>query len=309
MEKNLELSDASLINQLITILNPAGGNTFFVDGVNGSATNNGLAPDAPLLTIKAALALCADGNKDHIYVLDYPSTGGVSGEDEPIVVNKTWVTIEGIGKEGIGGANETQVGPSGDTAIFDVTANYVTLKHMTLFGGASYGAIVCSGASAHALSVLDCTFTPWGTSGYGIYGRPQPGGNSFPRLIVERCKFGSSAALGVITNNGIYIGLNAGGGLIKDCVFDGITGVAINIGTACGPSLQILNNIIRCGSDAKGKAITIANGSSDNIVDGNHAFFGKDAMSTVPYIDDAGADDNHWGINYYDIRAIMPTTT
>lgn len=277
---------------------PSMGRIFFVDGVDGLDTNNGIDPGTPWKTIEKALDNCLAARNDYIIVLNYPAAGGI--ETEPIVVDKTWVSIVGHGWTG----EKPQIGIAGDTAVFDIQANMVTIRNFRLIGGASDGAIVCSIASAHSCQVLDCEFTPWGTSGYGIYGRPQPGGNSFPRLVVLRCRFGGQP-MGVISNDGIYIGLNSTQGLIQGNLFDGISGIAINCPNGLGPGCQILDNLFILPSDTtRGKAITLGATSSNNIIDGNHAAYLIATPYYNPYVD--VAHSSHWGLNYKGSEPVPP---
>lgn len=284
------------------LINPAGGHIFFVDGVSGDDNNLATDPTCPKLTVKDVLADCVVTNrKDWVIVLDYPYGGGVTGEDEPIVVNKNWVTIMGIGNKG---DHEPLFTPSGDTDMFSIQANYVTLKNLYIAGGATSAAIVAGVVSCHSLAVIDCNIGLFDAQAYGI---EVAGGNSLAHLWVENCRFGRNDSDHF--TYAIYLGGNATSARIQNNVFTGASGPLIFNDIGLGPDCQILNNIFVLRADTKGEAITLDSLSSNNVIDGNHAFFGKDAIGTNPYIDDAGADANHWGLNYMSITATMPTTT
>ena len=73
-------------------------------------------------------------------------------------------------------------------------------------------------------------------------------------------------------------------------------------GTAVG---AILDNTFTCADAATGEAITMIAGTASTTIAGNRAGEGTAAMANVPYRD---LGSNNWGLNYYDIRGIMPVT-
>ena len=60
---------------LVSFIMPNAGDVYYVDGTNGSNSNDGLSRDMPVLTLTYALSLCTAGNEDYIIVLGYPSAG------------------------------------------------------------------------------------------------------------------------------------------------------------------------------------------------------------------------------------------
>lgn len=275
-----------------------GGNIFFVDGVNGDDDYDGLYWTSPKLTIKAATALCVTNRKDVVFILDYPWNDAVAGEDRPIVLDKSWVTYIGVGTEGY---KEPKVGVPGDTAAFSAQgAHRVTLMDLYIGGGVGHGCVEINTYSS-GFQVINCkiaTFAP-DNPAYGIWIL-----DAAPNLVVAGCDF-AGIAQGLIGTNGIEVTANSSQGLVRNCRFNAITGIAINLSAVVGPEFKILDNIFVLPSDTKGKAITMAAGSSDNYADGNHAFSSTIQMTKVPYLD-LGA--SHWGLNYYSVLPIMPVT-
>ncbi len=291
----------------LTDVRPAGGNAFFVDGVNGVATNNGRDPDSPLLTLKSALALCKNGNRDIIYVLDYPWAGGVTDEDEPIVVNKSTVTIVGIG---IGTYNIPVIGASGNTAAISLTAHrvrFIGLEFVT-GAGSSHGCVQID-ATCHGVEFWRCLFerdihAPGSGAQDGILVSP---GFGAPDLRVVGCIFGPG-----LSRDGVRVVTNITRGMIglpgePSNFFDRCPEVGINLGIAAGVTAAgIFDNRFMCYSDVEGKAITIGSLCGGCFIDGNSANFGSSAMTNNPFKDLAGAIANTWGRNFKGGIAVMP---
>lgn len=283
------------------------GKVFFVNGSTGDDTKNGRDPNAPLLTLKQALSLCTDDENDYIYVLDYPWAGGVSGEDEPIVVNKRGVTILAGGS---GAYNVPVIGASGDTAAISITANkvrFIGLEFVT-GAGSSHGCVEIN-ASCFGVEFWDCLFErdihgPGSGAQDGILVAP-----TFDAvdLKVIGCIFGPG-----LSRDGIRVVTNSTRGLIGlpgrlGNFFDRCPGIGLNLGVSAGThDMGIFDNRFLCHSDAVGKAITFVHPDCANaFVDGNSANYGQSAMGSNPYRD---LGSNHWGLNYRAGISIMPVT-
>jgi len=287
---------------------PAGSQIFWVDGsgsYGGHNNHDGEDPDRPKLTMKAALALCASNRRDYIFVLDYPWAGGVTGEDEPIVVNKSTVTVVAAGR---GAYNVPVIGSSGDTAAVSITAGkvkFIGLEFVT-GAGSSHGCVEIA-ATCFGLEFWDCLLErdihgPGAGAQDGIIVLPT---FDAPDLIVVGNIFGpglSRDGMRVVTNcTRGRIGLPGRPGNF----FDRCPGVGLNLGTLAGVTgMGVFDNRFICHSDADGKAITITLGS-DCFIDGNHANYGNTAMSNNPYKD---LGSNHWGLNYKAGTSILPVT-
>lgn len=282
---------------------PAGGNAFFIDGVSGAAANNGRDPDSPLLTLKSALALCRNNNRDIIYVLDYPWDGGVTGEAQPIVVDKSTVTIVGVGR---GTYNIPVIGTSIDSAAITISASAVRFVNLEFAAASAAHALVEIIATCFRLRFEECLFdvSIRGPATGAYDGLRVNQTFDAPDLVVAGCHFGRGLrrdGVRVITNSTRgKIGLPGNGNFFDKC-----PGIAINLGTLAGvASMGVFDNRISVYDDTAGKAITITLGS-DCFIDGNHANYGTGAMTANPYRD---LGSNHWGLNYKAGVSTMPVT-
>ena len=266
------------------------GSVFYVDGT-GPDTNNGLTPQTPLASFKAALALCTNQRNDTIVVLDYWAAGT---EDWPIVVDKEMVHI--IGVPGSGGP-WPQVNPPGDTAAFSVTALGVEIANLSVNGGATHGAIEI-GASVWGIEIHHCWFGEAGTAQDGIRDVAP-----FDAVYwhVHHNHFGSG-----LTRYGVAILHNATRGTVSDNVFHANADVCIRVVSDFAEG-WILNNTFGLLADVAGGAITLdATCVGGVTVRGNGAHFGDTAMAQNPYLDSAAGGSNHWLLNYQGIVAVLP---
>lgn len=276
------------------LLFPGHGRVIYVDGTNGDNDNTGTTPHDPLLTITEAITRAADGEKDVIVILSYPTTGA-TGETWPISVTAKRVTI--VGGNSMGSAlADAYICPTGDTAAFSIADSHVTLKNLQIGGGSSYGCIVFSAGGMWGLTVDNCQFgvIAGNTPKYGIY---SSAGQDCPHIQITNCHFKGSFGGCGITDDFIQLH-NATRGFIgkpgKGNTFQGVltTKHGINI-TASGNALAgIIDN--RFGViDEAGAAITLAAGGSGNmcIVSGNMAGTEAAAVDNNVFQDD-GADDS-----------------
>ncbi len=279
-----------------TFLPPGGsgmGNVFFVHGFNGLNTNEGVDPAFPLQTITYALTLCVAGHNDYIIVLDAWS------EDTPIVVNKSRVHIIGLGCYGVPLVTLTS---NADSAIFQIdgdNGDFCEIAGFDLGGGNNHAGIEPSPgvATADLVYIHHCNFgseycgdTP--QDGIGLYAV-----HGAKAWLIEKCKFfgASDTGGGQLTADGVVIAEGAKHE-IKDCVFLGCPGVAINV---TGQAIIIRNNEIALDADTAGAGITLGAGATRCLVSYNKAAFGE-ALAALnnPYVDNAGANANAWTANY-----------
>jgi len=266
------------------------GNVYYIDGA-GPDTNDGLTPQTPLASFKAALALCTNQRNDTIVVQDYWAAGT---EDWPIVVDKEMVHILGV--PGSGGP-WPQVNPPGDTASFSVTALGVEIAHLAVHGGATHGAVEI-GATVWGIEIHHCWFGETGTSQDGVRDVAPFDG---VYLYVHDCRFGAG-----LTRNGVAILHNATRGMIANNVFHAIPGINVHV---AGEFAQgwILDNVFSLDSNTAGRAITLdATVVGGVTINGNVAGFGDTAMAANPYTDSAAGGSNTWLLNYRDITATLP---
>lgn len=101
------------------------GETFFVDSVNGSDTNDGLQPLAALATIAAALDLCTASRGDNIVCLPGHNEGF---GDAQLDLDVAGVTIVGLGR----GTTTPRIDFDHANASINVKANNVSLVNFRL---------------------------------------------------------------------------------------------------------------------------------------------------------------------------------
>ena len=269
-------------------MRPGAGQVFYVEGFNGVNTNDGLTPDTPLLTITEALDRCTANADDYILLIDYWTA---AGEAWPIVVNKGKVHIVGVHG---GGSNWISVQPGIDTASFSVTALDAEIANISCHAGANHAGIELAG-TAWGVHIRNCWF---GVTGGCRDGIEDLAPIDMPYLLIEGCRFGQSC-----TRDGVRISHNATRGLIGNPytgvgnLFDRCAGIGVNL-SGNTSEIGIFNNVFHRVDDTQGNAITLSAGGSNQMVDGNSAFWGNAAANTNPYDDGAAANVNHWGLNY-----------
>lgn len=278
------------------------GKVFYVDTAanGGSDSNTGLTLSDPLLKIEAAMDECTANKGDVIQILgNSPSS---PNDTTAITIDKAGVTLRGLYGRGML-SDSGFAAYATNTATLTIAANYVTVENLYLgchSAGTTGGIVQFSGTNSYfGVTFRNITFDTQYISAYGIY-LPY----DQPYLLVEDCVFGRADIAGY-TTAGIHVG-NCTAGMIRRNVFNGVTGVGINIGAGCG-NLTVLDNRFLLDTETEGDAITIANGATGNIFDGNHAYFGNtNDPAANPYKDGSGANDNHWGLNYTGITATYP---
>lgn len=274
------------------------GNVYWVDGIGGDDSQEGLTPDKPLLKIDTALGLCINDNNDYIFALDC-----YQQDTFPIVVDKTRVHIIGLANPY--GQYPVML-PTGDTPIFTIGASgiYSEISGFNLSGGATHGCIELTGAVGVWLHQL-----MFGGANAG--GTPQDGillvtGSTTSEALIEHNFFlGSGNASGKISRDGIQaLSTNPmTHTVIRNNVFQGCPGIGVNLG-GNAQSAMILDNKFALDANTAGAAITLGAATVGCFIDGNRANFGKTAMGLKPYVD--GSVLNTWGINYKAITAILP---
>jgi hypothetical protein len=275
---------------------PGVGKIIYVDGTNGVNTNDGLTPAEPVLTITYALSLVTANANDYIIVLGYP--GAAAGEVWPIAVNKAKVHIIGTPAQA---TPSPLLNAPADTACLLVSVNNVEIAGLEFSCGATHGCIETSGG-VWKCHVHDNYFAWQDAGAYGIYLSNNTDNADCPQLWIHDNKFGEK-----LTDHNIWIAYNSTRSIIERNLFRGVaTGkVGIYIDQAGADVGAILNNVFKVADAATGEAITCIAGTIGTLIAGNITGEGQVAMGNVPYRDLGGC---HWGINYYDVRAIMPVT-
>ena len=264
---------------------PGAGDIYYCNGISGSNANDGLTPNAPKLTLTAALALCVNDHDDYIIVQDYWQP---AGEVWPIHVNKSKVHIIGV-KSGNNFRQWTAMHPPADTAVLSIEADNVRVENLALWAGASHGGIEF--VSGVGDGIFNCMFM---SSLYGIYAEVNTVAWG---LEIAGCYFTS------LTGQCIYLD-NPATSWIHDNMFNEAVGCAIEVIRPGG--MNITNNIIGLAANTAGLAITLGAGTTNALVSGNVANFGDTDMGNNPFLDNAVAGTNNWMNNMLGITLIQP---
>ncbi len=266
------------------------GKTYYVDDA-GADGNEGLDPNYPMLTIKAALARCTSSIGDAVVTMAKSPSTPSTGEDWPINLNKAGVLLTGLYSRGL--VSDSGFGSGTiNVATLNIAANYVTVENLYLGckSTGNTGGIVTFTGSTYASTFRNVVFDIQYVAAYGILVAADQ-----PYLLVEDCIFGRGDVAGYTT---ACISLsNATFGMIRRNVFQGFAGIGVSIGAACG-NCSVLANYFRLPSDTAGKAVTCAAGSSGNFIAGNYATFGSVDPANDAYKDLSTADYNDWGPNW-----------
>lgn len=272
------------------------GNIFFVD-LAGDDAYDGRSSDSPFLTIAHALDQCVDDHDDYIIVMDCWQQ-----EVFPIDIDVSRVHILGVDDWN---GYLPRMAPPGDTAIFTLgsTKAYIEIAHLCLAAGASHGCIEVQGLLGRS-RIHDCILGIPGTCQDGIVFDAEADATE---MMIDHNWF---VGPGVV-RDGVRIEGPATRACIRNNVFRQIAGVGVNVLTEAHLG-DILDNKFSLAADVQGGAISFINAlSTDCMIDGNHAFFGKTAMGTNPYFDDGG---NDWGCNFVQCytdfcKCVMPATS
>jgi hypothetical protein len=283
-------------NMVSVMNNPNAGDVYWMDGTNGLDTNAGTSPVEPVLTLTYALSLCTAGNNDYIIVMGNPGDAGEAAWPIPIDVSKVHI----IGTPSQAAPSPLFDAPA-DTACFDIEASNVEIAGLEFASGASFACIETSGLiwKGH----IHHNFFNWQNGGQDAIQLSNNTDNAdCPHWWIHDNKFGAFS-----TQHGIHIAYNSTRTIIERNFFLDVAsgGIGVYVDQAGAAVGAILDNTFTVADAATGEAITFIAGTAGCTIAGNRTGEGTVAMGNVPYRD-LGA--NNWGLNYYDIQAIMPVT-
>lgn len=289
----------------------SGSQTYYVNTASatypGNDSNDGLSYKTPLLTITAALAKCVDGQNDVIYIIDYWRP---SGETWPILVNKKQVHIAGIAQYGL---PYPAIHPATDVDAFQLgsSGQYGSISYLTIGGGSS-----CAGIEMGASGQVDGFHIHHNTFGHSWFGTPlnairQAVGDSrggYGNVIEDNLILGDLAnCQGAITGNGFDFLSTTLPWFEMTIRRNRFLGVAVGITCTHHHTSEITDNKFICADAGDGEAIALLAASQGNMVDGNVAMNGGDAVMTQqPYVDVAATNKNHWGVNWTSNAVDLP---
>jgi hypothetical protein len=291
--------DPARIADLIRMMKPAAGDIFYVNGNDGSNSNDGTTPETAFLTISYAMDQCTDGpgQNDYIVVVRYPSAGAV-GEVWPIAVDVESVHVIGAGL--FGASVYAWIAPPDDTAAFVISKHGVEIAGFDLGAGVSHGCIENSGAIWRA-HIHHNDFAVQRTAQDGI--KLTGVGNDCPHWLIEDNTFCNYDTPNIARNH-IRIEHNSTRSIIRRNLFRvGVGAVGIHLQGLCTGHVSALDNNFLCNDNAAGEAITLS-ATATGYFSGNVAGQGKAAMINNPYLDANGT--GNWGANYQPGALILP---
>lgn len=270
---------------------PAAGTAYYVtDAANGGDdTNDGLTPNTAFLTITQALTQVTAGANDYIFV--FRTTA--ASETWPIAMDTSYVHLIGTPDQAtptplilpdedahgivltaggceIAGFNFGGTATDLKANIYCETAQWMNHIHHNFFAWSteSYDCIYLTGAPVQT-RINDNYFGCHGFDRYGIY-------FSSGRINIEDNVFFQEGR--IVSGTSAIFGSTDFGGVIR-------------------------NNVFRCLDSAAGEAITV--GGTGLLITGNYAMEGVAAtMGNIPFQEDG---TNHWGLNYENQTARLPT--
>ena len=278
------------------INNPDAGVVYYLDGSSGLDANDGLSPEAPFLTITYALSQMTAGNNDYLIILAYP--GAAAGETWPVQVDISKAHIIGTPSQA---APSPLIDAPADTACFDIAASNVEISGLEFSSGASFACIETSGGIWKA-NIHHCFFN-WQSGGQDAIQLSNNTDNAdCPHWWIHDNKFGAFS-----TQHGIHIAYNSTRSVIERNLFLDVAsgGIGVFVDQAGAAVGAILDNTFAVADAADGEAVTTIAGTAGCTIHGNRTGEGVAAMTQTPYRD-LGA--NNWGMNWFDIRPIMPVT-
>jgi len=301
-------------NDLGAFLVPGAGDIFFVDGIGGLNTNDGLGVDTPFLDITYALTQCATDNNDYIIVLRYPADGSAAEANYPINITKNRVHIIGGSFPYLEADKYAFLGADSDNEIFNIQAQWVEIAYLKLAGGVSHAAIEFTGdgPTNKGFAIHHNTINQkYGTNGFPAYGiwMEQPSNAHVANWgMIAYNRFGPSH-----TSNAIWINANPVLLRIHHNLFHLPAAIAVNMD---GPMAycEVTDNQFSLLTDTTGMAITFtANCYVEPevaYIDGNRAHHGATQMGQNPYRDlsPVGTGKQNWGLNYAGTAPIYPVT-
>ena len=150
------LKSSWLNGRLVTYPGTVRGSEFYVDSVNGSATNSGSSWDHPLLTLDAAIGLCTADKGDVIHLAPLHAETEAVALTGIATMSTAGVTVIGHGT----GSNIPTFTITADDAFFTITAANCRLSGVKIVSGVADLAIgLVLGASADGAVVDNCIIT------------------------------------------------------------------------------------------------------------------------------------------------------
>ncbi len=278
------------------------GKTFYVsnDGADGGPGTN---PNAPFLTITAAIDACTGSDFDAVVVMQESPSSPTSGETWPIALDTAGVLLTGLYSRGL--VSDSGFGSTpADTDCITVSANHCAVENLYLqvLTGGTTGNVVAGPASGavYGFTMRNCWVGLQNTALYGFF---TGAATDFPYLLIEDSIFSAPEANKMTSAIRLF---NASFSVIRRNLFLHCSSYAVHLLGNC-QSVSVLDNRFDLSSDSAGFAIQCAAGSRYNFFDGNSAASQDTATSVTVYTDASTAGHNKWGNNYAGIVAVLAT--
>jgi len=299
MEKNLELSDASLINHFGNrLLGKANirHNVYFVSARSGVGDddNAGTDPDAPLATLEAAYLKCTANRGDYIFALDFWEASA-----PPLTIAKADIHLIGMGSGNFDAGNDITTDENNTAAVQIEDAGYdFEMAGFNLSSTGTNGVALEMG-EGYRLHIHHCTFGCNLACVTGI--AAMAGGGSFTHSTIHDCLFGT-----LLTGNSMYVPLNTS--IVRNNRFLPVGGIAISVPVIFVNTIVEYNRFIIADS-AHGEAISILPAASaGNMLDENVAMKGTGSSFAKNPFRDTATVKSAWGRNYRGRATITPLT-
>ena len=140
-----------------TVLYPSSvrGTEFYVDSVNGSASNDGLSWSTPLITLDAAIGKCTADVGDIVYLAPLHAESEATAATSIATMDVSGVQVIGIGN----GSNIPTFTLGAADAIFSISATNCRLSNVKITSSIADCAIgVSVAATADGLMIDNCVF-------------------------------------------------------------------------------------------------------------------------------------------------------
>lgn len=175
-------NDDAIFNNFYLPNGPVG-NVYYVDSVNGSASNSGVAPANALATIHAASAACTANNGDVVIAL--PGHVETISAAAGLALSKAGVTVIGLGR----GQKQAKLDfTTSAAATCTITANDVVLDGFQV--EASFADVVSEiVVTGKDVVIRNCRFLEPTTDENALINILSGGANTADGLVVENCEF------------------------------------------------------------------------------------------------------------------------
>ena len=278
------------------------GKTYYVsnDGADGGPGTN---PNAPFLTITAAIDACTANQGDAVVVMQMSPSTPVATETWPIALDVGGMLLTGLysraGRISDSGFGSTPT----NTHCLTVGANFVSVENLymqvtTGSTGDVFGGLT---ASRYGFTLRNCWVGLQNTARYGFGVVTY----DMPYLLIEDNTFSAPNATSM--TSALYLGGNATFGMMRRNIIYSCSSYAIHLVNA--QAFTCIDNDIRLYTDTDGFAIRAESGTNHCYFARNHVAHGLANLTNDPLFDLATDGKNAWTVNYENNEMVYPATS